>query len=213
MKKTITILLIATSTTLFGQFGNSDYFLNANVGFAIDNAEQSFVKTHNYSISSIYDNNLTFIELALTSTDFDSYKGYYLKTGGTVTFKYFYPNSSNDSLNSRYSGNLFGFDLLGVNVLPVTKFVDFIITGGVNMGSKKVRLDNVKYKNFIFAPRLTSELRFRFTERLSISGRIEKQFDISKPIWKLKRGVDILALQEFKYSPLMISAGIGWKLM
>ena len=65
MKKTITILLIATSTTLFGQFGNSDYFLNANVGFAIDNAEQSFVKTHNYSISSIYDNNLTFIELAL----------------------------------------------------------------------------------------------------------------------------------------------------
>ena len=97
--------------------------------------------------------------------------------------------------------------------MPVTKFVDFIITGGVNMGSKKVRLDNVKYKNFIFAPRLTSELRFRFTERLSISGRIEKQFDISKPIWKLKRGVDILALQEFKYSPLMISAGIGWKLM
>lgn len=214
MKKLITfITALIISQNLISQMAEISSDINLNVGFAIDNAEQTFVENHGYQIGSIYQNYVSFVEIAISSTNYESMDSSYFKTGGAMTFKYFYPNTSNDSIRSRYSGNLFGFDLLGVNILPLTSFADIIFTGGVNMGSKKVRIGSgVKYKNFIFAPRLTSEVRFRFAKKWSITARVEKQFDVSKPIWKLKKGNDLLDLTEMKYSPLMFSAGIGWKI-
>ncbi len=213
MKRILFILFIAVSSSSFGQFENTETYFNINVGVAFDNTEKNFVNTHKYNVSSLYQNHVSFVELALTSVNYSSMENSYFKSGGTVTFKYFYPNTSNDSIKSRYSGNLFGFDLLGVNVLPKVKFVDFLVTGGLNMGSKKVRVGSgVKYKNFIFAPRLTSELRFKLGSKFSISARVEKQFDVTNPRWKLKKGNDLLNLTEMKYSPLLLSTGIGWKL-
>ncbi len=216
MKKTLLALLLSYSTGIsFSQeFGKTDIDFSVTTGVALDNAEKGFASNHTYEPKSIYESHFTFIEIGLSSVDYGSLDSSYFKTGGAVTFKYFYPTRASDTSNSRYSGNLFGFDFLGVNLLPTVKFVDILMTGGVNMGSKKVRIDrNIKYKNFIFAPRITSEIRFRLGPKFSITGRIEKQWDISNPRWKLKKGLDTLDLTEYKYSPILISAGLGWKIM
>ena len=213
MKKLLLLITLALSNQVFTQFGNTKSYFNVNVGVAIDGVEEAFIDAQKYQVNSIYENHLTFIELAITSINYDSWKNSYFKSGGAVTYKYFYRNTSNDSISSRYYGNLFGFDLLGVNVFPKINFVDLIFAGGVNMGSRKVKVGSgVKYKNFIFAPRLNSELRIKLGSKFSIAARVEKQFDISKPVWKLKKGGDVLNLKELNYNSLMFSAGIGWKI-
>ncbi len=216
MKRTVLAILLTSSVgmTFSQEFGKADIDFSITTGVAVDNAEKGFASQHRYEPKSMYESNFTFIEIGLSSVDYESLDSSYFKTGGAVTLKYFYPTRANDTTNSRYSGNLFGFDVLGVNLLPTIKFVDFLVTGGVNMGSKKVRIDrNIKYKNFIFAPRITSEVRFRIGPKFSITGRIEKQWDVSNPRWKLKKGLDTLDLTEFKYSPILVSAGLGWKIM
>lgn len=215
MKKTIfTILILLTFGYAVSQGRKADIDFSITTGVAFDNAEKGFASKHTFSPKSIYDNNFTFIEFGFSSVDYESLDSSYFKTGGAMTLKYFYPTYASDTSNSRYSGNLFGFDVLGLNLLPTVKFIDFLVTGGVNMGSKKVRIDrNIKYKNFIFAPRITSEIRFRIGPKFSLTARIEKQWDISNPRWKLKKGLDTLDLTEFKYSPIMVSAGFGWKIM
>jgi len=217
MKKTTFIaicftLLAASARTQ--SISQADIDFSLTTGVAFDAAERGFAATHNFSPKSLYENNFTFIEIGLSSVDYESLDSSYFKTGGAMTFKYFYPTFASDTSNSRYSGNLFGFDLVGLNLLPKVKFVDLLVTGGLNMGSKKVRIDrNVKYKNFVFAPRVTSELRVRIGPKFSLTARIEKQWDVSNPRWKLKKGLDLLDLTEFKYSPVLVSAGFGWKIM
>lgn len=215
--KSILFSIVFTTATIVGfsqEFGKADIDFSITTGVAFDNAEAGFAAKHTYNPASIYENNFTFIEIGFSSVDYESLDSSYFKTGGAMTFKYFYPIRSSDTSNSRYSGNLFGFDVVGLNLLPTVKFVDFLVTGGMNMGSKKVRIDrNIKYKNFIFAPRITSEIRFRIGPKFSITGRIEKQWDLTNPRWKLKKGLDTLDLTEFKYSPILVSAGLGWKIM
>ena len=215
--KSILFAIVFTTATIVGfsqEFGKADIDFSITTGVAFDNAEAGFAEKHTYNPASIYENNFTFIEFGLSSVDYESLDSSYFKTGGVMTFKYFYPTRASDTSNSRYSGNLFGFDLVGLNILPTVKFVDLLVTGGINMGSKKVRIDrNIKYKNFIFAPRITSEIRFRIGPKFSITGRIEKQWDLTNPRWKLKKGLDTLDLTEFKYSPILVSAGLGWKII
>lgn len=213
--KHLSLLLIFTG--LFGtaksQFDSTDIFFSVNVGVSLSPDEIGFGDQHAFAAKSLYQNHFSFIEFALTSVDYTSLKKSYFKTGGSVTLKYFYPTHASDSSNSRFSGNLFGLDLLGINLFPKTKFVDLLVTAGLNMGSKKVRIDrSVRYKNFIFAPRITSEVRFRFGEKFSLVGRVEKQWDITNPRWKLKKGLDLIQLSKLSYSPILVSAGFGWKL-
>ena len=77
-----------------------------------------------------------------------------------------------------------GFDLIGVNFFPTTSFLDFVISAGANTGSKKVRADNdVKYKNYVFAPKVSGELRLVFNDQFGLNVHVEQQIDITKARW------------------------------
>lgn len=212
MKNLLLILLLITNYTLSQEIFNSKIIFGVNAGVAIDNNEKSFVEANGYKTNSLYDNNISFVELSVSSTNNSSREGKYLKVAGSVmTFKYFYRTYANDSVRTKYSGNLFGFDIYGLNFLPKQKWVDFVLSTGLNMGSKKVRIERkVKYKNWIFAPRITSELRFIVSQKFAVSAKAEAQYDITKGRFKHKKGDDVLSLEGFKYNPIMFSAGIGW---
>ena len=212
MKKLLLALLLFTNYTVAQELFNAKFLFGINAGVAIDNNEKAFVDLNGYKTNSLYDNNISFVELSFSSIDYSSFSDTSLfKTAGSITFKYFYRTYANDSVRTKYSGNLFGFDLYGLNFLPKTKWVDFVISTGLNIGSKKVRIEReIKYKNWIFAPRITTELRLIVKQKFAISVKAEAQYDITKGRFKLKKGEDVLSLEGFKYNPIMISTGIGW---
>jgi hypothetical protein len=214
MKNLLLALLLLSNYTIAQNFGfDGQSVFGIHAGIAQGNNEIDFIKQNNYNVNSLYNNNISFIEISISSTDYSSLEGKYLKKAGSMTFKYFYPVYSTDSIKTKYSGYLFGMDLYGINFLPKTKWIDFVISTGFNIGSKKVRIDrDVKYKNWIFAPRISSELRFIVKQKFAISLKAETQYDITKDRFKLKKGEDVLNLKGFKYNPIMISAGIGWVL-
>lgn len=218
MKTLITSLLIFITVNLsaqdFGAVFNQDMFLGFNAGISMDIGEDDFLKNNRFDVVGLYGGNVSFFELHFASTDMDSWEDSYFKTGGSTSLKYFYPIQSGDSLGSRFSGYLFGFDLIGVNFFPTTSFLDFVISAGANTGSKKVRADNdVKYKNYVFAPKVSGELRLVFNDQFGLNVHVEQQIDITKARWKLKKGADVLpGLAGYKNNALLISAGISWKL-
>jgi hypothetical protein len=214
MKNLFLALLVLSNYTVAQDVGfDGKFIFGIHAGIAHGDNEINFIKQNSYNINSLYNNNISFVEISISSTNYSSLERKYLKKAGGMTFKYFYPVYSTDSIRTKYSGYLFGMDLYGINFLPKTKWVDFVISTGFNMGSKKVRIDrNVKYKNWIFAPRISSELRFIVKEKFVVSLKAETQYDITKDRFKLKKGEDLLSLEGFKYHPVMISAGIGWVL-
>ena len=156
-------------------------FLGFNAGTSMDIGEDDFLKNNGFDVVGLYGGNVSFFELNFASTDMDSWEDSYFKTGGSTSLKYFYPIESGDSLGSRFSGYLFGFDLIGVNFFPTTSFLDFVISAGANTGSKKVSADNdVKYKNYVFAPKVSGELRLVFNDQFGLNVHVEQQIDITK---------------------------------
>lgn len=218
MKALITSLLIFITINLsaqdFGDAFNQDMFLGFNAGISMDQGEDDFLKNNSFDVIGLYGGNVSFFELHFASTDLDSWEDSYFKTAGSASLKYFYPIQSGDSLGSRFSGYLFGFDVFGVNLFPTKDFIDFVISAGANTGSKKVRADdNVKYKNYVFAPKISGEIRFVFNDQFGLNLHVEQQYDITKAIWKLKKGADVFpGLSGYKNHALLISAGISWKL-
>lgn len=215
MKKLAFLLLLASQISFSQSYDEQNVFFEINAGVADDANEISFVNNNNFDIKSLYNNQISYFEIGFSNTDLSSLPNYYLKTAGSMTFKYFYPIYSTDSIRKKYSGNLLGFDLGGINFFPNTSFIDFVISGGLNMGSKKVRINrDVKYKNFIFAPRATAQLRIIFSDEFGFNFKAEGQYDVTKDRWKLKKGENVLPnLKGFKYNPLMLSAGISFKFL
>mgnify|MGYP005987942833 CR=1 FL=1 len=213
MKKLLLALLLLSNYSIAQEAFDGQFIFEVHAGIAQGNNEQKFIDQNNYDVKGLYDNQISYIEISLSSTDYSSLEGKYLKTAGNISFKYFYPVYSTDAIKSKYSGYLFGMDLYGINFLPKAKWADFVISAGFNMGSKKVRVEKeVKYKNWMFAPKLSSELRFIVSQKFALSVKAESQYDITKDRFKLKKGTDVLNLEGFKYNPVMISAGIGWVL-
>lgn len=214
MKKLLLALLLLSNYTFAQKAFDGKVFFSIKAGIAQGNNEIDFVKQNNFDVKSLYDNQISFFEISMSSTNNASFSDASLfKMAGGASWKYFYPVHSNDSLGTKFSGYLFGTDVYGINFLPKAKWIDFLICGGFNMGSKKVRADNkIKYKNWIFAPRITSELRFVISKKFTFSAKAEAQYDITKGRFKSKKGEDILNLEGFKYHPVMLSAGIGWVL-
>ncbi len=218
MKTLITLLLIITTINLsaqdFGDAFNQNMFLSFNAGISIDQGEDDFLKNNGFDVVGLYGGNVSFFELHIGSTDLDSWEGSYFKTGGSTSLKYFYPIQTGDSLGSRFSGYFYGFDMIGINFFPSTNFIDFVISAGANTGSKKVRADNdVKYKNYVFAPKVSGELRLVLNNQFGFNLHVEQQYDVTKARWKLKKGADVLpGLPGYKNNALLVSAGISWKL-
>lgn len=212
MKKLLLALLLLSNFAISQEAFNGKVVLGLHAGVAQGNNEINFVNENNYEVKSLYDNQISFFEISLSTTNNKSFSDSSMfKTAGGLTFKYFYPIYSNDSVRTKFSGNLFGMDFYGINFLPKSKWIDFIICAGVNMGSKKVRINrDIKYKNWIFAPRISSELRFVVKETFAVSVKAETQYDLTKGRFKSKKGADVLTLNGFKYHPVMVSAGIGW---
>lgn len=218
MKQLFTILFlfytIHSAAQGLGDNFNQDIFIGANAGISMDKGEDDFLKNNGFNVQGLYGGNVSFFEIHFASTDLDSWEDSYFKTGGSTSLKYFYPIQTGDSLGSRFSGYFYGFDLIGVNFFPTTKFIDFVISAGANTGSKKVRADNnVKYKNYVFAPKISGELRFVFNDQFGLNVHVEQQYDVTKARWKLKKGADVLpGLAGYKNHALLISAGFSWKL-
>jgi hypothetical protein len=211
MKKRLLALLLLSNYTFAQEAFDSQFIFGIHTGITQGKNEIKFVDQNNYHVKSLYENQISFIEFSLSSTDYSSLEGKYLKNAGNISWKYFYPVYSTDSIRTKFSGYLFGIDVYGINFLPKTKWIDFVISTGFNIGSKKVRIDrDVKYKNWIFAPRISSELRFIMKQKFAVTVKAETQYDITKGRFKNKKGDDVLNLDGFKYHPIMISGGIGW---
>ena len=208
----ILISQLSYSQTLMDQ----KLYIDVNVGVVDESNELNFLQKNNYNISSIYNNQVSFIELVMGGTNMASFSDESIfKSASAITFKYFYPIYSNDVVRRKYSGNLFGLDFGGINFFPRNSVVDFSISGGINMGSKKVRINrDVKYKNYIFAPRAIAQLRVMVTKKIGFNLKAEGQYDLTKDRWKLKKGDDIIPnMQGFRYHPLMLSAGLSFSML
>ncbi len=113
-----------------------------------------------------------------------------------------------------FYGSFLSVCMGGADFLSKNPVFDFMLQFGLNLGNRKYRYsksggDQSLYKNFIFAPKAKVEFRM-ILGRLSLSSKFEGQYDVSKPIWKNKKGPDQIVLEDLSFHGYLLSFGLGY---
>ena len=79
MKKTLLALLLLSNYTFAQEAFDSQFIFGIHTGITQGKNEIKFVDQNNYHVKSLYENQISFIEFSLSSTDYSSLEGKYLK--------------------------------------------------------------------------------------------------------------------------------------
>lgn len=129
------------------------------------------------------------------------------------SYEYIIPTTiyTDDTMKIKFTGYHWGIMLYGIDLLRKNAQFDFILGAGFNSGRHVIEIiSNDKksnYKNPLFSPKLTSELRAIFG-RISIGVRAEYQWDTSKGVWRTDQA-QTFSPANSKFSGLIFQGFVG----